>query len=62
MDLPCELRRRVISLLIGRRSRVTHMDTNGSAGVSDRQRGVPVDVRLFAVSRAMKEEAMDLFF
>ena len=38
------------------------MDANGFASVSDRQRGVPVDVRLFAVSRLMKEEAMAVFF
>lgn len=62
MDLPCELRRRVIGLLIGGRRRVAHMDANGSAGLSNLQRGVPVDVRLSAVSRAMKEEAMAVFF
>ena len=62
MDLPCELRRRVIGLVIGGRSRVAHMDANGSAGLSERQRGFPVDVRLFAVSKAMKKEAMAVFF
>ena len=62
VDLPCELRRRMIGLMIGGRRRVAHMDANDSAGLSDRKGGVPVDVRLFAVSRAMKEEAMAVFF
>lgn len=66
MDLPTELRRRVFVFLfrgqlIGKTGLVTYMGDDRSAGTYY-WRADPLDVRVFAVSKAIKAEAMEVFF
>ena len=57
-DVPIELRRRVYGLVLGKGLLLRHEEADGSAdGVEG-----PIDVRLFAVSKIMREEAMGWFF
>lgn len=56
--LPLELRRRIYGLVLGKRLLLRHEEADESAdGVEG-----PIDVRLFAVSKMMQEEAMSFFF
>lgn len=58
MDLPIELRREIYSLVLSRSRPVLQFPPEGSA---DGVQG-PVDVRLFAVSRQVFAEAVEVFY
>lgn len=57
-DLPIELRRKIYDVTLGNGLRLQHKEADGSA---DEVQG-PIDVRLFAVNKMMREEAMGSFF
>lgn len=58
LDLPIHIRKKVYSLVIGTRMVVEHQEDDGSAdGVEG-----PIDLRLFVVSKGMRDETMGWFF
>lgn len=57
-NLPIELRRRIYGFALGEGLSLQHKEADGSA---DGVKG-PIDVRLFAVNKTMKQEAMVSFF
>jgi hypothetical protein len=56
-NLPTELRRKIYGFAVGEGLRLQHKEADGSA---DEVQG-PIDVRLFAVNKMMREEAMVSF-
>lgn len=63
LDLPLELRANVYRLLLYRPTSLVQMEANGTASHYDTETDEgPVDVRVFAVSKQVYEEAIGAFF
>ena len=75
MDLPTEIRRQIFAslfrgLLVSETGLIAYMGDDRSAGTYQKQpwqkeyywQNEPLDVRVFAVSKAIKAEAMEVFF